>query len=166
MNIAEITKEYYEHDDFIDNYAFILLEDGDNCIYNIKKELPKWFYFNDYNSDSLLKIDTEDAERIFDYMRDNYDDFVDTFCGYYVGDYCIDSISFGEQEEQLTGLYNHKTGKNYDIRYLRKIFEQEDYVVNGDYAYYNLSADGVGIWLKPDELPFFEELKDKYTTNK
>ena len=163
MNIAQTIKNYYEHEDFKDNYAIYLLEDRENCINNISKELSKWFYFEDYTTNSNLKIDREDSERILDYLRDNYEKFIDTFNSYYVGNYCIDSISFGEQEEQLTGLYNHKTKKDYDLKYLQKVFEQEDFIVNGNYAYYDLSSDGVAIWLEPKKLPFFNELLKKYS---
>ncbi len=58
-----------------------------------------------------------------------------------MGHYCIDSVEFGEQEEQLE-FENNKTGKPYTKAYLRKIFDGAGFYVSkcGQYAYYAVSG--------------------------
>ena len=164
MNIAKRLKSNYEHEDFIGSYADFLLEDGQNCIDHIKEAVIKVCWDRDIPE---ITLSDNDAERILEYMRENPEDFIETYRNYYVGYYCVDSISFGEQEEQIEGLYNHKTDRPYNKGYLKRIFEQEDFYVTNQFgelfAYYDLSDDGVMFELKPDKIPFFVELITKYT---
>ena len=69
------------------------------------------------------------------------------FNGYWVGPYCLGSISFGEQEVQLEGITNHRTGREYTARYLCQVFQDEGFCVSdcGRYAYLDLSHEGVYI---------------------
>jgi hypothetical protein len=165
MNIAQKIKDYYDSDDFQSDYIMLLLEylqyDND---YLINEALSRYFYFEKYSNNPGIEIEREDIKRIQDYVYENYEDFLSTFRSYYVGDYCIASVAFGEQETQLEGLRNHKTGKDYTLKYLRKVFDKEDFYVsdNGEYAYLDKSDKGLKLTLRAEKLPFFDELKKKY----
>ena len=155
MNIAARYKYHYESDDFKESYQSCLLElyannEGDiiNRIQNIidhEYYFEKKYGFNKYLSKEIIKI-------IYDYIIDNFDDFVTGFNGYYVGDTSLESVSFGEQEEQLTGIHNHKTGKDYNIHYLKRVFDKEGYYVKNNYAYYDLNS-GLHVDLLHADIP-------------
>jgi hypothetical protein len=124
MNIAQKVKAYYETNDFKENYASLLGEDSHYCIGRIQEILN--IYYN-------YKISYNDAEKILKWYLAN--DEIRDFTDYYVGYYCIDSITFGEQHTTLD-FTNHNTGKPYSKKYLGKIFEAEGFVVNKNSAYY------------------------------
>lgn len=167
MNIAKRFIEYYSSEDFINNYAEYLLEDTQSAIDRIMTavnggsyDLIKYYASNlcDHAWHMKLKIDRLQAEEILEHIIDNIEDYTEQ-SSVYVGDCCIDYIHLGEQEEQLSDLYNHKTGKNYNINYLKRIFEKEGYSVSSNYAYYDLSYEGVGIFLVNNpKIPLLEKL--------
>ena len=105
-----------------------------------------------------LKINRDQASEIYQYIKDNGSDYIlETTC--YVGDACVNAVMFGEQEEQLDGIYNHKTGKNYSLKYLKKVFNNSGYYISGNYAYYDLSYNGVGLFLvDTPKIPLLEKL--------
>ncbi len=152
MNIAEIIKNYYEHEDFKGNYIEFLFEDHDAIIERIEKIVKHEYYFAEKYGNNM-QLSNDQLEVIYQYILDNLEDFISDFRSYYVGCTSLDSISYGEQEEQLTGLTNHKTGKLYTISYLRKIFDKEGYCVNGDYAYYDMSGEGLHVDLLNSDIP-------------
>ena len=142
MNIAEIIKNGYESDDFRSNYEMMLGEDTHNVFQNVKKLLTdnKW-EIEERLGIKLPYCSNEQCQKATDYILKNIGDLTTTFNGYYVGNYCIDSVEFGEQEEQLE-FTNHKTGKPYTKAYLRKIFDSAGFYVSkcGGYAYYVVSG--------------------------
>ena len=86
-------------------------------------------------------MDKGDCKKIYDFIYENFEEFTTDFNGCYVGATSLDSISFGEQENQLEGIYNHKTGKDYTIPYLKKIYDESGfYISDSNYAYYNTDA--------------------------
>jgi len=160
MNIAQRSKEYYEHEDFKDNYAMYLFEDSHAIKDNIKQalgtyEFEKYYGFeipyNQRNNDYFIDL-------IYDYILENWEDFLKDFRSYWVGSTSIASISFGEQEEQLTGIYNHRTGKDYTLPYLKRVYDQEGFYVSGNYAYYDLSDSGLHIDLLTKDIPIIKSL--------
>ncbi len=157
MNIAQSIMSYYDTEDFKGNYWEGLLEDNYACIERIQKAATGYEFHEQYGFN--LHLTFEQAEEVLEHMRLNMEDFVSPMVNYFVGYTSIDSVSFGEQEEQLTGLYNHKTGKNYDLKYLKKVFDAEGYVVNGDYAYMDLSGSGLSIDLLVGDL---DEMMNKF----
>ena len=155
LNIAQRCKEYYENDDFINNYRQLLFEmynenEGD-VINSIIEIIQHEYYFEKRYGFNKL-ITKEQAKVIYDYISNNFELFESTMSNYYVGHGCLESVDFGEQEEKLIGLYNHRTGKDYTMKYLRYIFNKEDYTINRDYAYYNLSGDGIQVNLLHGDL--------------
>jgi hypothetical protein len=163
MNIAQKIKDYYDSEDFQSDYIMLLLEDLQyNSDYLIDEALSRYFYFEKYSNNPGIEIEREDIQRIQDYVYENYEDFLSTFHSDYVGDYCIASVAFGEQETQLDGLRNHKTGKDYTLKYLQKLFDLEGFYVSGEYAYLDKSDEGLKLTLRAEKLPFFDELKKKY----
>lgn len=158
MNIAASIKNYYEHEDFRNNYAEYLLEDTQavkDRIYEMCKTAYEVERYYGYNID----LSDEQVEEVYDYILGNIEEFTKEFSGYWVGATSLCSISYGEQEEQLEDLYNHRTGKPYTMPYLRRVFESEDFYVNdaGTYAYYDLSDSGVHIDLLASEIPLIKE---------
>jgi predicted DNA-binding protein len=144
MNIAEIIMSRYDSDDFKSDYAANLSEsfhnnEGDilNILYSLfnvaNHETGEYFDFD-------LFVEKETIQKVYDYIKENIEEFIEDFSGYYVGYTSLASVSFGEQEEQLTGLSNHRTGKDYTLPYLKKAFDEAGYVIHGDYAY--MVADG------------------------
>ena len=156
MTIAESIKNYYESDDFKDNYAMYLFEDTSDVKDKIK-DVCKSYEFNEYYGKKIDLTD-EQTNQIFEYVCDNEESFTKDMHNAYVGYTCIASICFGEQEEQLTDIYNHKTGKSYTLPYLKKCFDNAGYCINGDYAYYDMSYDGIYIDLLAVKIPLLVEL--------
>lgn len=158
-NIAERCLAYYDHKDFKDNYSYVLFESFNNDEADMINRIIDLFNVSNYETQKELSnwkiIDRKQAKEIFDFINVNFEQFTDSFKSYWVGDTSLDSISFGEQEEQLEGLYNYKTSKPYSVKYLRRIFDAAGYYVSEkrDYAYYDISSDGLHIdLLKGKEL--------------
>lgn len=142
MNIAERIKAYYETEDFREIYCSMLMEDTESCQDNIKKFLEE-------NGETPSK---DRVWEVYRFILNNLDQFIDTFTNYYVGDNCVDSISFGEQEEQLS-IYNTVTKKDYTLPYLRKVFDREGFYVRRNYAYYDMSGSGIMIKFDYEKIP-------------
>lgn len=146
MNIAQRYLKYYQSDYFKADYAFLLLDDTDYCYDRIKKVADS---YDKRLTDLQIKL-------IFEELVRNTDLYISDYCSYYVGDDCIDSISFGEREEQLEGMINHRTGLPYTDSYLRRIFDKEGFTVfvshYGTYAYYDMSSQGLRITLNGDQI--------------
>ena len=161
MNIAQALKSHYGTEDFGSDYVECMLESYDQEEWAKKITDIVSLQYSDFDGHALI-LTEEQSMGIAQYIFDNIDDFIQRYGWYYVGDSCIDAISFGEQEEQLSGLYNHKTGKEYSLKYLQKIFDEEGYYVSGDLAYWDLSSEGVYIDLFASEIPLLEELIEQY----
>lgn len=133
-NIARVIIEYYDSDDFKSDYVQVLCdnmeESRDECIGRICR------YFS---------VDKKMAEEIYAEIYENIEQYIDTYRNYYVGPDCLESVSFGEQEEQIFRLVNHATGKPYNKKYIRDIFEREGFTVVNECAYYYLCSDGIYI---------------------
>lgn len=157
MNIADRIKAYYETDDFKSNYLEVLFEtfaDDENDIIN---NILRLFNVSNYETEQLSNhkiIDRKQAKLIYDFIYNDLESFVSDFNNYYVGYTSLCSVSFGEQEEQLEGLYNHKTGKEYNISYLKKVFANDFYVSNNGCAYYTVSG-GLHVELINEKLNEF-----------
>ena len=160
MTIAERIQSYYEHVDFISNYAMYLFEDTSDVKNRIADIAQKEYDFEKMYGCNLFLKD-EHIEQIYEYILENEEEFTGNMNNYWVGDTCIASITYGEQEEQLTGLRNHRTGKDYTLPYLRKCFDEAGYYVNGDYAYYDLSGNGIRIDMCMKEIPLLRDLANK-----
>lgn len=159
MNIAQSIINYYDSKDFKDNYSYILCELFNDSEQDVINRIIDLFNVSNYETEKYLsnhKIITRDqAKLIYDFISENIELFIKSFNSYYAGYTSLDSISFGEQEEQLTSIYNRKTGKEYNINYLKKIFDKESFYISGDYAYYDLSSSGIHIELINEELNKF-----------
>jgi len=144
MNLAQSFINRYESEDFKSDYYQVLFEQFSNNEGDVLKRIYDLFNVSDYETEQYFifegHVSKETCKKVYDFITENFDLFVKDFRGYYVGCTSLESVSFGEQEEQLSGLYNHTTGKNYGIRYLKKLFSNNDYYVSGDLAYYNLSG--------------------------
>lgn len=156
MNIAQKIIQYYESEDFRNNYLDTLLEDIETAKYQLNEmqNTVEWdVYFGN------LRLTKEQQLRLIDFMRENYEDFIGTFSGYYVGSLVVDSVAYGEQCEQLTDIRNHRTNKPYTKRYLKYIFDKEGLTVDNkvEYAYYDMSGEGIYLTLRNTTL---EQLKD------
>lgn len=162
MNIAERTISYYESDDFKSEYAMYLFEDREYCLDQLQIAVRNEIWMN-HDGTVKEKWEDSDLERILNYIIENAEDFLDDFCNYYVGDMCISSISFGEQEESLRGINNSDTGKDYTLPYLKRVFDKEGFYIDRNYAYYDMGGDGIKVDLIPEKIPFWKELIKKYT---
>lgn len=147
LNIAERIKEYYDHKDFKAEYFCSLAESFSNNKGDIINRIIDLFNVSNYETQKELSnwfvIDWNQAKKIYQFIDENLESFTTDFNSYYVGYTSLESVSYGEQEEQLTGLHNYKTGKDYSLPYLKKVFEKAGYYINGsNYAYYDLSSHG------------------------
>jgi hypothetical protein len=144
MNIAKRCLSHYESKDFKNNYLEVLSETYHDNENEIIKRIENLFNISNYETEKYLSnhrfISKQDAKKIYDVINDNFEDFVSKFSGYYVGYTSLESVFFGEQEEQLEGIYNHKTGSEYSLPYLKKIFDKEGFVINRNSAYYVVSG--------------------------
>lgn len=159
MNIAQSIISYYDSKDFKNSYSSVLFEQFNDSEQDIINRIIDLFNVSNYETEKYLSnhkiINRDQSKLIYDFISENIELFIKSFNNYYVGYTSLDSISFGEQEEQLTGLYNHKTGKDYNINYLKKLFEKEGFYVSREYAYYDLSSSGLRIELINNELNEF-----------
>ena len=162
MNIAERIRGYYDHEDFKGNYGEMLVEQlktDEATIIERIIEIGKYScHFNLKYGENFV-MTPEQAKQIYDYILGNFEDFIKNFSSYYVGDNSLGGIAFGEQEEQLKELFNNLTGKNYTMKYLKRIFDEEGfYVSNSDWnkncAYYDLSDTGIHVDMLSQEIPF------------
>ena len=114
MNIAKRILSRYESEDFKNNYLEVLSETYHDNEHEIIKRIENLFNISNYETERYLSnhrfITRQEAKKIYDTIKDNFEEFVSDFSGYYVGYTSLDSVSFGEQEEQLEGIYNRKTG--------------------------------------------------------
>ena len=143
INIAQRQIAYYESEDFVWEYVGCLSEMFDEDYRGIIK--------NAIEEDFEITPTNDQVNNVKKFIQNNLDKFVETYSNYCAGNRCIANVDFGEQEVQLADIYNHRTKKNYDIRYLRRIFEKEGFYVNGNYAYYNMESSGIMIEFKPLE---------------
>jgi len=149
MNIAQRILAHYESPDFKNTYGEILAETFANDKADMVKRIFDLFNVSNYETEKYLSnwffIRREQAEKIYEFIFDNFEAFTKDFSSYYVGCTSLDSVAFGEQEEQLTGIYNARTKKEYSLKYMQKVFEENDFYVNGKYAYYDMSSQGLHI---------------------
>lgn len=147
LNIAERIKEGYDSKDFKTDYFACLAESFSNNKGDIIKRIIDLFNVSNYETQKYLSnwfvIDRDQAKKIYQFIDENLESFTTGFNSCYVGYTSLESVNYGEQEEQLTGLHNHKTGKDYSLPYLKNVFEKAGYYINGsNYAYYDLSSHG------------------------
>lgn len=136
---------YYNSDDFADCYVQCLMEQADSSFIpdTIKKICE-----NEFD----IALSTSESEKIFDYIYDNIEEFIEKFSNYYVGYCCVDSISFGEQEEDLTCIYNPETGENYELSEIEKIYDDAGFYVNEGMAYLDLSDEGLCVKITREQV--------------
>lgn len=127
--------EYYDSDDFKDNYAHVLIEDTQNHgAERLVENSRRW----DIIENRPFPLSLADAERIVEYVTDNYDEFVRDMVNYWVGYDSIGGVEFGEQEEEKPEGF----------------IEEEyngDFSVSGDYLYYNLGGSGIHFKVTQDD---------------
>lgn len=155
MNIAKRIVAYYSTEDFKDNYIQCLYEQYNDNKDTIVDNILRLFNVSNYETETELSnhkvLSREQAIQVYDFIGENLEQYTKDYTNYYVGYTSLASIAFGEQEEQLEGLINHKTGEEYNKQYLRTVFDKECFYVSDDnYAYYNLSDDGLHIDLLND----------------
>jgi len=172
--------DYYKSGDFEEQYMFLLQELFDNeeneILYRIKTILA--FPTNPWGLDADLyqasehyvEATNELAKEIYDYIQGNLETFVDRYTGYYVGYYSLESCQFGEQDIPVD-MFVNKYGKQYNKKMLQSAldkkgiyFDPEQAVCGCEYAYYDLSDEGIHVGLHiqllPDELRIkIEKLK-------
>jgi hypothetical protein len=158
--IAEACKDYYEHRDFVGNYAEFLMEDT-HAVQERIKNICQFEYDFEKVYGTNLYLSEEQTEEVYEYILENIEEHTDTFNSYYVGSGSICSVSFGEQCEQLEG-FRDENGDEIPVEDLIKQFEDADFVVNEGYAYYDLSSSGVHVdLLRGEKIPLLEKLAEE-----
>lgn len=144
MNIAQCFIERYESEDFKSSYTDCLMQTFGSNEGDIINRIQELFNISNYETKQYFEhtkyVDNKKAGEIYEYILNNIGDFIRDFNGYYVGYTSLESVAFGQIEEQLTGLYNYKTGRDYNLNYLKKCFENEGFYISGDYTYYNVEG--------------------------
>lgn len=119
QNIAARCKAYYESKDFKDNYLQVLFENFGNEEHEIINRILDKFNVSNYETEKHLSnwrvITRDEGKKIYDFIVENFESFVTDFNGYYVGYTSLDSIEFGEQEEQLESFNLFFTVSQEDI---------------------------------------------------
>ncbi len=142
---AESILSYYESEDFECDYVDALINQADDD-YLQKRVIEICEY------EFGITIFSEQARKIVGYVYENIDEFVKRFSGYYVGRNCLDSISFGEQEEQIFDILNPETGEVYELHEISPIYEEAGFYVNEGYAYLDLSDEGVCVKITREQV--------------
>ena len=142
---AESILSYYESKDFEWYYIEAMCSSAyiNNDVQEIIKICDREFG---------MTISTNEAVKIFDYIYDNVEEFVSRFSNYYVGSNCVNSVSFGEQEEQLFDIYNPETGECYELHEIQPIYEEAGFYVQEGYAYLDLSDEGMCIKITREQV--------------
>ena len=141
----ESIRAYYDSEDFADCYVCGLMEQADaSFIPDTIKKICE----NEFD----ITLSTSESEKIFDYIYDNIEEFIEKFSNYYVGYCCVDSTSFGEQEEDLTCIYNPETGENYELSEIEKIYDDAGFYVNEGMAYLDLSDEGLCVKITREQV--------------
>lgn len=134
--------DYYSSEDFKNEYKFVMMEQYMDSPSEIVEKIVRVMK-DEFDTD----CDNKKATLIYDVILNNPDPYVGDMRNYWVGRRCLESVSFGEQEEQLDGF-----GMN--LQYVKRIFKKEGFYVNKNgYAYYDMSGEGLKIDLKmSDEI--------------
>ncbi len=154
-NIAERIKMYYESEDFKYMYMDSLIENyhsNETEVLNRIVDIVQYGYYFEKRYGFNTYISKEQAKVIFQFISDHFESFCDDFRSYFVGETSLESVSFGEQEEQLTDIYNNQTGKSYGLKYIKQAFNNAGYYVSGNYAYLDLSSYGIHVDLLKGDL--------------
>jgi hypothetical protein len=152
MKKTEAILQHYESEDFKSNYAHALLErfhDNEGDILNRIQEIfnIRNYEVNNFYGETVF-IDRDTARKIHEFIAENFEEFIDTFSSYYVGYTSLDSVSYGEQHEQIEEEE-------------REEFEEAGFIVNDSdktSAYYDMSANGLHVDLINEKLK--QVLKD------
>jgi hypothetical protein len=143
MNIAERILESYDSKDFKENYMYALAERFGDCEGDIINRIIDLFNRQHYETEQTLKnwliIDRVNATKIYNFIVENFEEFVKDFNGFWVGPTSLESYEFGEQEEQLTGMSKPGFKGEYTLKYMQRVFDAAGYFVKGEYAYYNIN---------------------------
>lgn len=164
MNIAEQITAYYDTQEYQNNWSIYLLEDGDAVQDRIKNICQTYEFEQMYGHILNLNSEPEIVEQIYLYILENIEEFTTTFNSYYVGYSSIDSITFGEEEENLKELINPRTEKPYSLQYLKNIFNEVGWMINGHMAYLDMTSGGVHVDMLLEEIPMIKELIQKAIT--
>lgn len=143
-NLAQRFLDRYESEDFKNDYAQILFEEFLNNEHEIINRISDLFNISNYECQKFFDysgyVTKETCKKVYDFISENFERFTENFSGYYVGYTSLESIEFGEQEEQISEVYNHQTGKSYGLKYLQKLFSNNGYYVKNDLCYYVVSG--------------------------
>ena len=142
---AESILSYYESEDFEWGYV-------DALIYQADDDYLQKRVIEICEDEFGITIFAEQARKIVEYVYENIDEFVQRFRGYYVGRNCLDSISFGEQEEQIFDILNPETGGIYELHEISPIYEEAGFYVNEGYAYLDLSDEGLCVKITREQV--------------
>ena len=132
VNIAKRIVEHYDSEEFRANFYQLLCDNMEQSRTGCIAQIMRYF-----------SVRGTEANEIYSEIYNNIEQYIDTYRNYYVGSDCLESVSFGEQEEQIFDLVNHTTGKPYSKKYVRDVFEKEGFTVGNEYAYYDLSGEGL-----------------------
>lgn len=126
-------KAHYESEDFKNNYAQQLFEQFGNEEREIIDRILDKFNVSNYETQKELSnwkvLTREQAKKVYAFIAENFEAFTDDFSGYYVGYTSLESVTFGEQEEQM------------DTEEVKQEFITDgDFVINRDCAYYVVSG--------------------------
>lgn len=141
INNAQLALDYYSHDDFKGNYVQALCDDLE---YRSEESIAEEIESYNFMEDTDHKIDN--IEEFTQFIYDNIEEYITDFYNYYVGDYCIASVAFGEQCEEIGDED-------------QQMYEDVDFFVIENYAYYDLSDTGMCV--KLSEQLFADYLQTK-----
>jgi len=148
-NELNSVKEYYNSDDFKDNYGFILMEDLQNyAVDRLIENSKTWDICNNREH----PLSEESANKIVDYINEQFDDtYVREYRNYYVGNDCIASVEYGEQEHELENKFDKDKDNDCD-------FYIDD---ENRFAYYDMSSSGLYIIMTQEyAYEILDSLKD------
>jgi hypothetical protein len=147
-NLALSIIDYYNSEDFkgyyIEHLHELFYANKEDVLQRIQFIVEHdYFFARDWGFNAYLS--DEKVNEIFEYIDENFEDFISDFYTAYVGPTSLSSICFGEQCEDLSNF-------NEDLKVLKENFENENFVVHDNYAYYDLSYSGLKVDLRTGDL--------------
>lgn len=130
--------DYYSTEDFESSYADCLAQDTAAILERVRPMLRerKW-EVEERLGVKLANFSDKQVRAAADYVVSNAEEFVERFSGYYVGHFSLDSVAFGEQEENVAdfaksnGLTVKKAAEMLDAAGFSVINGGAYYIVSG-----------------------------------
>lgn len=152
-------REYYESDEFLDQYKEALwtryIENEDVNVAIIKDKWNKEPMIHRVEQrdggEYRVRVGQEEAQWIYDHVKDNIEDYTERFGNYYTGYWRIESVTIGEVAWEISE------------KWMEEYLEEEEVVSDG-MIFNDMSSEGFFINLDNEKFPeaFMDYLQSRF----